>query len=76
MRCANDAVPVLEPSVPEWHAQLYEERALARRHLREVIDRYHDRDWRAAHKGLGVDPEDHLWRAAQGLREMDDALQS
>lgn len=65
----------VEPSLPQWHAQLHDERALARAHLREVLDRYHDRDWRAEHKGLGAYPEDHLWRAAQGLREIDDALQ-
>lgn len=31
--------------------------------------------WCATHEGLGAYPEDHLWRAAQGLREIDDVLQ-
>jgi hypothetical protein len=66
----------VEPSLEDRHGQLREERALARRHLDQVLDRYHDRDWRREQKGLGDGPDDHLWRAAQGLREIDDALES
>ena len=68
--------PVVEPSLQQWRAQLHEEGSLARHHLHEILDRYHDRDWRTEHKGLGIYPEDHLWRAAQGLREIDQAVQS
>jgi hypothetical protein len=39
-----------------------------------VLDQYYDQDWRRQHRGFGVYPEDHLWRAGQGLREIEDAL--
>ncbi|MGH3801725.1 MAG: DUF7711 family protein [Pseudonocardiaceae bacterium] len=67
-------LPVVEPPPEGWRAQLCEERAVARRHLAAVLDRYHDRGWRRKHQGFGVYPEDHLWRAAQGRREVEDAL--
>lgn len=67
-------LPVVEPSPEDWRTQLGEERAVACRHLAAVLDHYHDRDWRRKHQGFGVYPEDHLWRAAQGLREIEDAL--
>lgn len=70
----SSPLPVVEPSPEEWRAQLGAERAVARRHLATVLDHYHDRDWRREHQGFGVYPEDHLWRAAQGLREIEDAL--
>lgn len=66
--------PVIEPTPEELLTQLRTERAMSARHLYEVLDRYHDRNWRREHKGFGGYPEDHLWRAAQGLREIDDAL--
>jgi hypothetical protein len=55
-------------------AQLAAELAQCRQHLATMLDSYHDRDWRRAHKGYGVYPEDHLWRAAQTVRELTDAL--
>ena len=39
-----------------------------------MIDRYWDGDWRGEHKGHGESPEDHLWRAAAAVSEMQDAL--
>lgn len=68
------SLPVVEPQPKDWHAQMNAERAVSRRHLTTVLDQYHDRDWRREHQGFGVYPEDHLWRAAQGLREIEDAL--
>ncbi|MEJ2865126.1 hypothetical protein WCD58_28470 [Actinomycetospora sp. OC33-EN07] len=65
---------VSEPSLEEWRAQLRDERVIADRHLRTVLDSYHEPAWRREHKGYGRYPEDHLWFAAQGLREIDDAL--
>ncbi|GLZ46313.1 hypothetical protein Acsp06_24980 [Actinomycetospora sp. NBRC 106375] len=62
---------IAEPDDEERRAQLREERDLARRHLRAVLDGFHDRSWRRAHH----DPADHLWRAAQGLREIEDAAE-
>jgi hypothetical protein len=67
-------LPVVEPSPDERRAQLREELALAQRHFAAVLDQYYDQDWRRQHKGFGVSPEDHLWRAGQGLREIEDAL--
>jgi hypothetical protein len=55
-------------------AQLETELAQCRQHLATILDSYHFREWRRAHKGYGVYPEDHLWRAAQGVRELTDAL--
>jgi hypothetical protein len=71
---ARRGLPVVEPSSDDWHAQLSEELRLARHHLTAMLDHYYDQDWRRGHKGFGVYPEDHLWRAAQGVREIDDAL--
>jgi hypothetical protein len=73
---ARRSLPVVEPSSQDWHAQLNEELSLARRHLADVLDHYYDQDWRRENEGFGVHPEDHLWRAAQGLREIEDALRA
>ena len=55
-------------------AQLETELVQCRQHLATILDSYFDRDWRRAHKGYGVYPEEHLWRAAQAVRELTDAL--
>ncbi len=55
-------------------AQLRAERDVSRRQLAEVIDRFYDPDWRHQHKHQGVFPQDHLWWAAAGFLELDDAL--
>ena len=47
---------------------------VSRGHLRTVVERYWDRDWRREHKGYDESPEDHLWRAAAAVSEMQDAL--
>ena len=39
-----------------------------------MVQRYWDRDWRRQHKGYDESPEDHLWRAAAAVSEMQDAL--
>jgi hypothetical protein len=64
-----------EAAAPAATAQLVAELAECRRHLATVLDRYHDRDWRREHTGGGVYPEDHLWRAAQAVRELTDAIE-
>jgi hypothetical protein len=48
----------------------------AHQHLRTVLDRFHEPSWRREHKGFGRYPEDHLWFAAEGVREIEDALAS
>jgi hypothetical protein len=54
--------------------QLETELAQSRQHLATMLDSYHDPGWRHAHKGFGGYPEDHLWRAAQAVRELTDAV--
>lgn len=67
-------LPVVEPTVEDLVHQLSEELTASRRHLRGVLDHYWDYDWRRDHKGRDETPEDHLWRAAQAVSEMEDAL--
>ncbi len=69
-----DGVTVVEPTLELFVEQVREEAAISRRHLRETLDRYWDPDWRKAHDGYGTSPEDHLWRAATAVSEMQDAL--
>jgi hypothetical protein len=72
--CTGSVSPVVEPTPDERVAQLRAEREVARTHLDGLLERYHDHAWRREHKGGGTYPEDHLWRAAQGLREIEHVL--
>lgn len=54
--------------------QLRAEVAVSQRHLRTMLDRYWDRDWRREHQRYDQSAEDHLWRAATAVSEMLDAL--
>lgn len=69
-----EALPVVEPTTGDLVEQLSEELAASRHHLRQVLDRYWEPDWRRDHKGYEDAPEDHLWRAAQAVSEIEDAL--
>jgi len=69
-----DRVAVVEPSPQELVERIREELAVSRRHLRAVLDGYWDRDWRQEHKGYDESPEDHLWRAATAVEDMNEAL--
>jgi hypothetical protein len=69
-----DRLPIVEAPAEELGLQLAEELTASRRHLRDVLDRYWDPDWRRDHKGFDESPEDHLWRAAQAVSEMEQAL--
>jgi hypothetical protein len=71
-----DRLPIVEPTEAAFAEQLREELQVSRRHLREMLDRYWDRDWRREHKGYDESPEDHLWRAAQAVTEIGDALEN
>jgi hypothetical protein len=70
-----DRLTVVEPEPAVLADRLREELVVSRRHLRETLDRYGNQDWRREHKGFGFHPEDHLWRAAQAVTEMTDALE-
>ncbi|HEX6255670.1 MAG TPA: hypothetical protein VFZ70_07630 [Euzebyales bacterium] len=64
-----------DAAVPVDTEQLATELAEFRRHLATVLDSCHDRDWRREHTGGWIHPEDHLWRAAQAVRELTDAIE-
>lgn len=71
LRSGSDPGAV-EPSDDDLRAQLIMEREASHAHLRRIVDDYWERDWRRRHRG--EEAEDHLWRAAAGLVEIDDAL--
>ena len=71
-----DRLQLAEPAdSEELVAQLRKERDVARRHLAATVSGFHEREWRSEHKGDGVYPEDHLWSAAAGLLDLDDAVE-
>ena len=63
---------LVEPTGDDLRVQLRAEREASHAHLRQILDDYWERDWRRRHRG--EEAEDHLWRAAAGLVEIDDAL--
>ena len=65
-----EGVDVVEPGEAELLAQLREELAMAREHLRTVLDCYWDRDWHRGHRP----PEDHLGRAAEAVSSLERAV--
>ena len=69
-----ECLDVVEPTAGELTRQLHAELTVSRAHLRTVTERYWDRDWRREHKGYDESPEDHLWRAAAAVSQMQDAL--
>jgi hypothetical protein len=70
-----DQLNIVQPTPAELAAQVATDLADSRRHLRRVLDGYWKRKWRGDHEGKGTGPEDHLWRAAQAVRELEDAEQ-
>jgi hypothetical protein len=69
-----DHLPIVEAPPGALVEQLTEELAASRHHLRQVLDHYWEPDWRRDHKGYDESPEDHLWRAAQAVSEIEQAL--
>jgi hypothetical protein len=65
-----------EPTPEEETEQLLNELDASLAHLRRVEESYDDRTWRRAHKGSGVFPEDHLWRAVHGYLDLLDAIRT
>jgi hypothetical protein len=72
---AGSVVVALDEPADElpWLA-LRDEVVVPRRHLRIVLDRYWDRDWRRTHGSYDESPEDHLWRAATAVEDIHRAL--
>jgi hypothetical protein len=69
-----DRLPIVEVPAEALVQQLAEELTASRHHLRDVLDQYWEPGWRRDHKGYDESPEDHLWRAAQAVSEIDQAL--
>jgi len=73
LRKGDPVEPItVEPN--EFIEQMRTEYQVSRAHLRTVLDEYRERDWRTEHRGHGIYPEDHLWRAAYGLQQIEEAL--
>lgn len=68
----REAEPYRLPAPPrEQEAeQLIMELEASLAHLRRVKDGFWERNWRSAHKGLGIHPENHLWDAAHGYLDL------
>ncbi len=64
---------VAAPMTEDFRVQMRLELEASRRHLAFVLDSYWEHDWRREQRG-DHPPEDHLWRAAQAVREIADAL--
>jgi hypothetical protein len=64
---------VVEPEPGELRDQLGVEHAVAKAHLRTILDHYWDQDWRRANRH-DTSPEDQLWRAATAVTEIEAAL--
>jgi len=69
-----DQLTVIEPSTEQLVEQLHHELKVSRQHLRNMLARYWDHDWRREHNGYDESPEVHLWRAATAVSEITDAL--
>lgn len=69
-----DRLSILEAPLGDLFQQLTEELAVSRHHLRRVLDQYWEPDWRRDHKGYDESPEDHLWRAAQAVSEIEQVV--
>jgi hypothetical protein len=64
----------VQPSDDEFAAQMRVELDRSRAHLDDVLSRYGEHVWRMKHRGDGIHPEDHLWRAARAVRDIETAL--
>lgn len=66
------------PAPPHTEAaeQLATELEASLTHLRSVRDAYWQHNWCRENRGLGLDPEDHLWNAVHGYLDLLEAVQS
>lgn len=71
---ARRRVPAVEPGHHEFAAQIRDELSVSRAYLDHVLDSFHERDWRDEHEGHDCYPEDHLWLAVAGYRDIEKAL--
>jgi len=67
----------VDPVAVEPHAfieQMRTEYTVSRAHLEKILNEYWEVPWRREHQDFGFHPEDHLWRAAYGLQQIQEAL--
>ncbi len=71
----------VDPDAVEPHVfieQMRTEYTVSRAHLEKILDDYFDDywevPWRRQHQDFDFHPEDHLWRAAYGLQQIQEAL--
>ena len=80
MRALSDGsverLDVVEAPTAVLAGQLKRELGVANRRLGEVLDRYWDENWRRSLKKSDESPEEHLWDAAEDVRELQEALDS
>ncbi len=67
-------LPIVCPTLAEYQAQMLSESNVARARLDQMLDDYWIGNWRKEHRGAGIFPENHLWAAAQALRDTEIAL--
>jgi len=72
---AGKPVAGVEPPADEYLRQMGVEVTQCRAHLDMVLDRFWEPGWRRKHRAAGIYPEDHLWRAAQAVRDIEAALE-
>ncbi len=63
----------VEPTPTQRREQLGVELSVAKAHLRSILDRYWDSDWRRADRH-STSPEDQLWRAATAVTDIDTVI--
>lgn len=63
---------LVEPDRREMDEQLAVELKAAKAHLRSILERYWDQEWRRDNR-RHTSPEDQLWRAATAVNELDTA---
>jgi len=65
---------VEQPSAEQLRSALEQELPRSEQHLATVLDNYWEPPWQRAHRGNGIHPDDHLWRAAEAVRSIREAL--
>jgi hypothetical protein len=68
----GDFSAVVTPTPDEFLEQLEMELESSRAHLRRIVAGYWEPEWRRRHRGASR--EDHLWRAASAVTELEDVL--
>ena len=64
------------PATEQQHEQARIELAASLGYLRQAEAGFWERDWRSAHRGQGVCPENHLWDAVHGYLDLLDATRA